>query len=90
MLKDHQVVFLFFGNTVLASLFGSLFHLGIMDPDSKSAASWGDASKGPQRQPVEEAVGGCISHIRLALGFLHSSTRLSLLFLKMHGRVDCT
>jgi len=28
---------------------------GIMDPDSKSAASWGDASKGPQRQPVEEA-----------------------------------
>jgi len=27
---------------------------GIMDPDSKSAASWGDASKGQQRQPVEE------------------------------------
>lgn len=29
---------------------------GIMDPDSKSAASWGDASKGQQRQPVEEVV----------------------------------
>mmetsp|Transcript_65800 Transcript_65800/g.146130 ORF Transcript_65800/g.146130 Transcript_65800/m.146130 type:complete len:616 (+) Transcript_65800:40-1887(+) len=28
---------------------------GIMDPDSKSAASWGDAGKGIQRQPVEEA-----------------------------------
>lgn len=28
---------------------------GIMDPDSKSAASWGDATKGQQRQPVEEA-----------------------------------
>ena len=27
---------------------------GIMDPDSKSAASWGDATKGLQRQPVEE------------------------------------
>lgn len=25
-----------------------------MDPDSKSAASWGDATKGQQRQPVEE------------------------------------
>jgi len=29
---------------------------GIMDPDSKSAASWGDAGKGVQRQPVPEAV----------------------------------
>mmetsp|Transcript_56144 Transcript_56144/g.99984 ORF Transcript_56144/g.99984 Transcript_56144/m.99984 type:complete len:637 (+) Transcript_56144:67-1977(+) len=29
---------------------------GIMDPDSKSAASWGDASKFIQRQPVEEAM----------------------------------
>lgn len=55
MLKDQQVALLFSGNIALASLvFGSL--LGIMDPDSKSAASWGDASKGPQRQPVEEAV----------------------------------
>ena len=50
-------MFLFSRNTALASFFGSLFHLGIMDPDSKSAASWGDASKGQQRQPVEEAVG---------------------------------
>ncbi|CAJ1356264.1 unnamed protein product [Effrenium voratum] len=29
---------------------------GIMDPDSKSAASWGDATKYIQRQPVEEVV----------------------------------
>ena len=33
----------------------SPFRRGIMDPDSKSAASWGDASKGQQRKPVEEA-----------------------------------
>lgn len=28
---------------------------GILDPDSKSAATWGDAAKGRQRKPVEEA-----------------------------------
>eukprot|EP00401_Gymnodinium_catenatum_P062242 CAMPEP_0117491234 /NCGR_PEP_ID=MMETSP0784-20121206/17960_1 /TAXON_ID=39447 /ORGANISM="" /LENGTH=665 /DNA_ID=CAMNT_0005286015 /DNA_START=1 /DNA_END=1998 /DNA_ORIENTATION=- len=28
---------------------------GIMDPDSKSAAAWGDAAKGDQRKPVDPA-----------------------------------